>query len=256
MLHTGLPWILMVPLWHNVILMGFTIVLRFYFEQANDTHILLIVVWHLGYTLAFLLRRSGIYLDSSLLSLRKMVIVLNVEFGWLFHSIVLDLISLCRKSLQSLHLSRALIAFHSDMMDKFPQSMCLLNAFSTKDYLTSHTKFMVLRALKASLTLLYRFDLFPISFGLSIILVSSITEVDRMMVELPLALGVMLGSIANLACEFEATSIAHEIAHLLARRAFVFLLLVLFGSLDQAAFLFGVVERILGLVVSIHIRKY
>jgi hypothetical protein len=60
------------------------------------------------------------------------------------------------------------------------------------------------------------------------------------MVELLLALGVVSRSIASLACEFETASIAHEIAHLLARRAFMLFLLVFFGSLEQAAFFFKV----------------
>lgn len=245
----------MVALWIYVAFMIFLIDLRLYLKQPHGSSILLIVIRHFGYTFAFLLRWSGINLCCSLLGLWNMVIVLNIELGWLFHSIVLDLISLCRKSLQFLYLSRALIVFNSNMMTELPTRMCLLNAFPTKDHLTSHAKFIFLWVFKASLALLYRLDFFPISFGLCIILVAWITEGDRIMVELLLALGVVSRSIASLACEFETASIAHEIAHLLARRAFMLFLLVFFGSLEQAAFFFKV-GRIFWLLMGIHIRTY
>ena len=246
----------MVNLWNYMILIAFLIVGRLYLKQTNNSNILLIMIWHFGYAFSFFLRWSWINLGPSFLCLWSMIIILNIEFGWFFHSIVLDLISLCSKSLQFFHLSWALIVFHSDMMAKLPHRMCLLNASCTKYYLTSHTEFVGLRFLKASLTLLNRFVLFPISFGLCFIFVCYITEVDRIMIELSLAFWVMLRSVTNLARKFETTSIAHDVTYLMARRALMLFLLLLFGSLDQATFFFGVIGRIFGLVMSIHIRKY
>lgn len=154
MLHTYLPWILMVILRIYVTFMVFLIILRLYLEQANHSSILLIVVWHFSYTFSFFLRWSGINLRCSLLGLWNMIIVLNIEFGRFFHSIVLDLISLCNKGLQFFHLIWALIEFHSNMMTEFSHRMCLLDALSTKDYLTFHTEFIFIRVFKTSLTLL------------------------------------------------------------------------------------------------------